>query len=290
MTNWAFIFTRRWAGYLTLTIIVAIVCCCLGAWQLGRRNEALTEKARVEANFHAQPVPLTDALSQRDTFDESQKWSQVSLTGSYLTHEQLLVRNRPMNGMPGFEVLTPFLLKDGSVFIVDRGWLPTGSQQDTPDNIPSPPTGEVTVIARLKAGEPTLPGRSSVGSNQIATIELHSIAQQIGQPSYTGAYGLMVTETPSSYERPHATPKPAIDEGPHLSYAFQWFVFALLAFLGLGYAIQQEYRAINAHKPEEHQRAQQRAHRRAQKPLNDSQVEDRILDALQNYDKEINSA
>ena len=43
------------------------------------------------------------------------------LTGRYLLDEQVLVRNRPLNGQPGFEVLNPLLLDDGTVFVVDRG-------------------------------------------------------------------------------------------------------------------------------------------------------------------------
>src|SRR5699024_3730376 len=42
----------------------------------------------------------------------------------------------------------------------------------------------------------------------------------------TGAYGELVSEEPSA-ERPAALPSPDTSLGPHLSYAFQWWVFAL---------------------------------------------------------------
>lgn len=275
--GWKFAFTRRWAGYLALTILFAAVCSGLGVWQLARRAEALAEIAKVDTNFDATPVPIADALPTLESFEEAQKWLPVEVTGTYLTDEQLLVRNRPLNISPGFEVLTPLRLTDGSVFIVDRGWVPTGQNQDAPDVVPQAPSGQITVVARLKAGEPTLAGRTASG-NQIATIDLTDVAKRVGEPAYTGAYGLMASEDPAPAERPVAVTRPVRDEGPHLSYAFQWFVFGLLAFIGLGWAIRQEYRTVNADDPDERERAAERERRRAARPRSDAQVEDELLD------------
>ncbi|TFC79491.1 SURF1 family protein [Cryobacterium cheniae] len=277
MIGWRFAFTRRWAGYLALTILFAAVCSGLGLWQLARRADALTEMSKVETNYAADPVPLADALPGLESFSESQKWLPVVMTGTYLTDDELIVRNRPLQINPGFEVLTPLLLADGSVFIVNRGWLPTGQTADAPASVPAAPSGEVTVVARLKAGEPLLPGRSATG-NQIATINLDDVAGRLGLPTYTGAYGLMATEDPAPDERPVAVTRPVKDEGPHLSYAFQWFVFALMGFVGLGWAIRQEYRTVNFDDPQERVRAAERARRQAAKPRSDSEIEDELID------------
>jgi len=276
--EWKFALTRRWAGYLALTILFAVVCSGLGVWQLARRAEALVEVAKIDANFDSAPMPVADALPRLDSFAESQKWLPVSMTGTYLVEDELLVRNRPLNISPGFEVLTPLRLNDGTVFIVDRGWLPTGSEQDAPDVVPAPPTGQVTVVVRLKAGEPTLNNRTASG-NQIATINLPDVAGRVGLPTFTSAYGLLDSENPSPVEeRPTAVVKPIRDEGPHLSYAFQWFVFGLMAFVGLGWALREEYRTVNAAEPAERERADERARRRAAKPRNDAEIEDDLLD------------
>lgn len=277
MTGWRFLLSRQWAGYLALTIVFAVVCSGLGMWQLARRAEARAEIGRVDANFDADPVPLTAALPELDSFEEAQKWLPVEVTGTYLVDAELLVRNRTFNITPGFEVLTPLLLADGDVFIVDRGWVPTGEDQDAPDSVPAAPAGEVTVVARLKQGEPVLAGRSATG-NQIATINLPAIAERLGTDTYTGAYGLMKTENPATAERPAAAPRPVRDEGPHLSYAFQWFVFALMGFVGLGWAARQEYRTRNADVPEEQVRAAERARRKAAKPQSDAEIEDDLID------------
>lgn len=276
--GWKFAFSRRWAGYLVLAMLFAAACAGLGLWQVARREEALAEIARVEKNFDAAPVPIEDALPRLTSFRESQKWMPVELTGTYLAADQLLVRNRPLNANPGFEVLTPLQLTDGSIFVVDRGWVPTGENQDAPDSVPAAPTGQVRVVARLKAGEPSLPGRSASG-NQIATIHLQDIASRLHTPTYTGAYGLMASEDPAPATRPVAVARPIEDEGPHLSYAFQWFVFGVMSFFGLGWAIRQEFRSVNADDPEEQERAAERAKRRAARPRDDAEVEDELLDS-----------
>ncbi len=278
MSNWGFAFSRRWLGYLALVIVFAIACTLLSMWQLARRDEARIEIDRVETNWDATPRQLPQVLWSRNEFDEDDTWTPVTATGRYLVDEQFLVRGRPFNGLPGFEQLVPLQLDDGSVFIVNRGWLQVGNAQDTPDFIPEPPSGEVTVVARLKPGEPIVAGRSAP-DGQIATINLPQLAEQLGLPTYTAAYGLLESEDPASTALPAAAARPVADEGPHLSYAFQWLVFGVMAFIGLAWAVRQEYRFRNEDDPEEQARAADRAKRQAAKPRSDSEVEDELLDA-----------
>jgi len=277
MRGWTFTLSRRWLGYLALVVAFAIACVCLSLWQLARRDEARQEITRVEQNWDARARPIDEVLPELDSFDSDDKWVRVSLTGRYLTEDELLARGRPLDGNPGFEQLVPFLLEDGTVFVVDRGWLPVGNEQDAPDTDPVPPQGLVTVVVRLKAGEPTVAGRSAP-EGQIATVHLPTIAELVDAPTYTGAYGLLDTEEPTA-NRPKAFPKPVADEGPHLSYAFQWIVFGIMAFIGLGWAIRQEYRIRNADDPEERERAELRRKKAAAKPKSDAQIEDELLDA-----------
>lgn len=279
MHRWRFALERRWFGYLAVAILFAIACYFLSQWQFARRDETLAEVAKVEQNYDAAPQPLTAVMTDMDSFDEDQEWSPVEMTGTYLTEDQLLVRSRPYGGRPGFEVLTPLRLDDGSIFIVDRGWVPTGEEQDSPDFVPEAPSGTVTVTARLKPGEPNLPGRSAP-AGQVSTINLPTVAGLVGGSVYTGAYGLLDSEDPLPADtRPFAAIKPDVDEGPHLSYAFQWLVFALFGFFGLGYALRTEYRHLNADDPEEMARAEERERKARLRPRSDDEIEDSILDA-----------
>ena len=277
MKNWRFAFSRRWFGYLALAIVFAAVCVGLSKWQVDRTNEANAANQLVDNNYHSVPRPIGEVLPTLESFSASQEWKQVKLTGRYLMSDQLLVRNRTFNGEPGFEVLTPLLLDDGEVFVVDRGYVPTGNDQDRPDSVPSPQKGTVTVVVRLQASEPAI-GDRTAPRGEIPTIHLPAVAHLLGKPTYTGAYGLMVSESPSAATRPTAMPEPVLDEGLHISYAIQWVIFAIIAFFGFGYAIRQEYRMRNADDPDEQERAEERARRKAERPLTDAEIEDEILE------------
>src|ERR1700694_4621061 len=100
MSNWSFAFSRRWLGYVAFAIVFAIACGGLSAWQLARSKEAALANALVAANFNSRPVALAQALPSPASFNNNQEWTRVTATGTYLRSDELLVRNRPLNG-PG---------------------------------------------------------------------------------------------------------------------------------------------------------------------------------------------
>lgn len=277
ITNWRFAFSRRWLGYLALVVVFAVACAGLAVWQIARREEARQQIARVEQNWNASARPLAELLPQLDAFNPDDTWTRVELTGRYLTDAELLVRGRPLDSRAGFEQLVPFQLVDGTIFIVDRGWIAAGNERDVPDTVPAPPTGTVSLVVRLKQGEPTIAGRSAP-AGQVATINLPTIAELMDAPTYTGAYGLLDSEDPTGEQAVGVT-KPIADEGPHLSYAFQWLLFGIMSFIGLGWAVRQEYRIRNADDPAERERAEARRQKAAARPKSDAEVEDELLDA-----------
>ncbi|CAN5196105.1 hypothetical protein BH11ACT2_BH11ACT2_00180 [soil metagenome] len=281
MKNWHFAFSRRWFGYLAMAIVFAIACVLLSNWQFARKAETKAANDLINTNYARDPQPIADVLPQLDTWKPSIEWTPVTATGTYDVAHQLLVRNRSYNGSPGFEVLTPLRLANGTLFIVDRGWVSIGDKQDRPDSVPAPASGEVTVVARIRESEPELAGRTAP-RGEVPTIDLADIEKTLGQATYTGAYGLMDHETPAAAgARPVAAIKPQLDEGLHLSYALQWIFFALLGFFGLGYALRQEFRLLNADDPQERVRAARREVKAAAKPRSDSEIEDELLDSLQ---------
>jgi len=279
VSEWSFLRSPRWAGYLALVIVFAVACCALGTWQLNRRAEALAEVARIDANYDADAVPLAEALPDPAAFDVDQRWQVVALSGEYLVDDEVVVRNRPFEGSSGFEVITPFRLDDGTVFMVDRGWIAQASD-GRPSEYAAPPTGHVQVEARLKAGEERIAGRTSTGI-EFATIDLDELADRVGEASYTGAYGVLVQTGADADEPPLPAARPVRDEGPHLSYALQWFVFALLGFVGLVWAANQERRGLaeasgTVHETGTPARAQRRPRR--EKSDADADLEDEVLD------------
>jgi len=263
---------RRWGAYLALVIVFAIACGLLSWWQWERRAETISQGDLVTENYEAAPVSVSSLLPALNSWRAGEEWRPVELRGHYLRDEQLLARNRPYNANPGFEVLVPFQLDDGTVFLVDRGWLSIGDTQDRPDVIPAPPSGDVMVVARLQQSEPVLPGRTAP-RGQVASINVPTVAKLVGSAKmYTGAYGLLDSETPATATRPRAVEEPVPDEGPHLSYAIQWIAFGVLAFFGLFWAFRRE-RRISALPSEEQAAARVPRLRNA-----DTDAEDAILD------------
>ncbi|MGQ3384912.1 SURF1 family cytochrome oxidase biogenesis protein [Glutamicibacter sp. TV12E] len=239
-----FLASTRWVGWLILVAIFATACVSLGNWQANRREQVLTGIERVNRNYFADPVSGGQALEKFNQLPEEKTWMTAKLTGSYLPGDTLIVRNRIKAGRPGYEVLVPFKTTQGEVVIIDRGYLPIGDEQSGhPDSIPAPPSGEVTVLARLKPGEVRLDRGAPEG--QIASIQLEDYAQQVDYGIAQGAYGIMYQEDPAPSVTPQPLDAPDMDEGPHLSYEFQWYAFGVLAFVGFWYAARQQ-KKLNA--------------------------------------------
>ena len=269
----------RWHRYLALAIAFAIGCALLSWWQFARREESAASTALITRNASAPAAPLDDLLPSLGAYRADQEWRTVEVRGTYLVREQLLVRNRvDPDGDPGFEVLTPFRLEDGRVFVLDRGWVSVGTKQDRPDSVPAPPSGTVTVEARLQGDEGPLAGRTAP-EGEIPSVDLKAVAADVGAPTYTGAYGQVRSESPAA---PAGTPQriqpqPAdtgVDEGTHLSYAIQWIIFALLGFAALAWSIRRDLRDAG---DEVILAADERAaQRRAKRAPSDEAVEDAL--------------
>ena len=150
-----FLFSSKWLGYLLLAAIFASACVFLGRWQMDRRAETLAEIDRVVTNYSATPIPFSDAREQFNQLDPAMEWTQVELRGTYLTDGQRVVRNRPLNGQPGYEVVVPFRLASGETVVIDRGWLPIGNKNPgAPDSVPEPPGVHRPCRLRRAAGVP----------------------------------------------------------------------------------------------------------------------------------------
>lgn len=277
----------RWAIYIALAVVFAIACAFLSHWQFSRNEERSAQLALVEANYDAEPVPLDELIPAGGEFSAGDQWRPVALVGEYLADEQLLARNRPHGGTAAYEVLVPFRLDDGRVLVIDRGWVPPGDDQPAPEAVPEPPDGRVTVIARLKPGEPLPASGRSAPEGQVPTINLPFIAESssagTARAIELGAYGVMVSEDPAPATAPQPLEDPSADPGPHLSYAIQWILFAIMGFVFITYVIRTErrHRREDAEDAEDAQDEAGPARTRAASARRDRDAEDEdaLLDA-----------
>lgn len=223
---------RELAALLAIAVVFAIACVFLGRWQYHRFQSKYDADHLVGRNYRAAPVALDRLLPAGGALPGSAVWRSVSVSGSYDGSGQVLVRNRPLDGAYGYEVLVPFVpAGGGAALLVDRGWVPNGQTSDAPDQVPAPPSGVVTVTAHLLPTEPAKAGTLPAG--QVASIDLARIATAGGR-TLLPAYGVLARESPAPATAPTRLPEP--DDGGYwgvnLSYAFQWGLFGIagLAF------------------------------------------------------------
>ena len=229
---------RGWALGLVGVLAFSLGCLGLGQWQFGRHQDKTLRNQRIDANYSATPVALSQVLAGPAVpLPLDRLWQPVLLQGRYLAGDTVLVRNRPLHGSFGYEVLVPLQLTDGSTVVVDRGWIPNGAVGSAPDSVPQAPPGPVQVVVRLRAGEPNLerapiPGQSS-------SIDLTELSHRFALPLYQ-AYGVLAQESPAASPAPELLPHPDEDLGPHLAYAVQWWAFAVAGPVLFGRALDRE--------------------------------------------------
>lgn len=231
----------RWLGYFALAVVFAVITSLFGLWQWDRREQAVAEIDRVATNYDLASVPFGDILPAGVSWNDDFRWRSVVIEGRYRSEDTTLVRTRPRIGQVGFEVLIPFDTVDGQVILVNRGWVPSGESDDVPDLVPQAPVGVVSVTGRLFPSEPLIAGRSAP-EGQIATIHLDTLAQTLDSALEQRAYVALVEEEPAVSPTPLLLDRPVADEGPHLSYTFQWFLFGILGFIAWGYLLREDLR------------------------------------------------
>lgn len=192
--------------------------------------------------MNQQPEPLSKVLpaSAASTSEQvkAADYAPVYVSGVYRTDEQVLVNNRTNNGSPGYWVVTPLVLSDGTAVAVNRGWIPFSYTEDGSWDEFAPPAGTVLVQGLLRQsqvretdGLVSSPKDPEIGTlRTLARLDVGRLAQQIDERLLPGYISLRVQD-PAQNDLPVPVPLPELSEGPHLGYAIQWFAFSLLTII-----------------------------------------------------------
>jgi len=198
----------------------------LGIWQLSRLHQRRAANIATIAARSAPPVHVTAGSAGADTLGEH----YVVAEGRYDHAHEILLRGEVLQGAPGVEVVTPLLLADGGpAVLVNRGFLPApDAVSAVTDGTQEPGPRAVRGLALpldTAAGEPVEHG----GRTTWRRLDIGALRQQLPYPLLP----IYILQAPdSSLTRfPRRLDAPPVDEGPHLSYAIQWFLFAGLAAL-----------------------------------------------------------
>jgi surfeit locus 1 family protein len=206
----------------------------LGQWQLGRASQKETLQASLDQKSQVAPLgnaqlaglavlhpPALAALSDR----------RVDITGLWLAAQTVYLDNRPMNGRPGFWVMTPLQLSGtDKVVLVQRGWI----ARDFVDRSRLAPVEtsaqEVRLQGRMAPAPAKLYAFKGADTGLIRqNLDIGVLAAETGLPLLP----VLVLQTgPASegLQREWAAPNTGIDK--HHGYAFQWFGLSALV-LGL---------------------------------------------------------
>jgi surfeit locus 1 family protein len=225
-------FRGRW---LWATIGVALLCALfltLGTWQLQRLEQKRAANALILARM--QEPPLT--LSGQALDPEQANLRRARVRGTYDYSQEIVLRNRTLNEIPGVHVLVPLRLtgSDAAV-LVDRGWIPYEMADPAQRARFHDAEGEVEVSGILQQSQKR-PGSIAPADLPLGPerprldawhrVDIPRIQEQIPYPLLP--LYLEEDQAPGEPIRrfPRAEPELALSEGGHLGYAIQWFAFA----------------------------------------------------------------
>lgn len=224
---------QRIATALAL-LAASVVCALLGVWQWHRHVDRSAQVALITANLHADAVPITDLLGDglEQPLVAEDVWRPVQVQGTWVADSGVQLRNRPVAGANASHALALFRITtdDGAahLLVVDRGWWRQTDQ--VPAGALEVPDGETTLVLRLRAAE--LPDDRTDPPGEVYRIVPDQVLAQGAADTdpasgelLSSAYGALASPAPA--EPLQALPDPDTSLRSHLSYAFQWWFFAL---------------------------------------------------------------
>ena len=243
-----FLATPRWiAGFLVLLLAAAIMV-RLGFWQWDRGVQKSAANDRVAAARSMDPAPAASLIpaSPDQRPDAADEWSQVTVTGTYDPAGTVLIRQRSFAEGVGFEIVVPLTGDDGATYLVDRGYALAGGGAAQAPQVPAAPAGEVTVTGIVKlpyAADDDATRVEMVGPyRSVRALDPAVLSDDLGVP-LAGGYIIVSDEQTadsSAIADIPRIPSPELDDGPHLSYAVQWWIFAVMTLFVFGYLARRE--------------------------------------------------
>jgi surfeit locus 1 family protein len=222
---------------VVIAVLVAATCVNLGLWQLRRLDERRALNAEILDRRSDSPLPIEDVARTAAV----EPYRPATARGRYDVEHEVLVFGRTLDGEAGHHVVTPLLLPGGGAILVVRGWVPF-AMQAAPVRAAAPPANEVRVEGSLAPDE----GDGTVAPDAdaiVRVLDVEGIASSLPYDVFPLPLQLAEQTPPQPGSLPIPVPVPELSEGPHLSYAIQWFSFALVALIGCAILVLRDRRA-----------------------------------------------
>jgi surfeit locus 1 family protein len=218
-------------------LMMAALCVRLGLWQLDRLEQRRARNDAIRAAQTRPPLVLDSAAFAAASADPAgYDWRPAEAAGRWHHAGDLLLRGRAREGRPGVHLVSPLVLADGRVVMVDRGWVPAPDAASADaDEYREPGSVRVSGVLRAMTADADggLPAAGRAGADSSwRRVDLGAARRR----SPGEVLPLYLQRLPSSTDPaspPLAAPLPELSEGNHLSYAVQWFSFATIAVVGL---------------------------------------------------------
>lgn len=223
----------RWILSHVLVLLLILVLLSLGFWQLRRLDEKQAANDLVEQRAEEEIVPVEDLVGSTDPLDvgDGVRFRPVSASGEYVVDDTVLVRGRSHDGSPGFWVLTPLDLGEDGAVVVNRGWIPFLEETDGTDVQWDTPAGRVDIEG---LADQSLSGPQPAGDAQVTVrrADLDWYREYVDYDVFPVLIQLLEQDPAQVGDLPIPLDPPELDEGSHLGYAVQWFIFAGIAIVG----------------------------------------------------------
>jgi surfeit locus 1 family protein len=201
---------------VVLALLVAATCVRLGLWQIARLHQRQARNAVARAGWGRPPLELG-----WNTSPDSVRNRRVHVRGIYDFDRERIWRPHMLDEAPGVDLVTPLRLTRGVAVLVDRGWVASADAYHVDARAyREPESADVVGLA--------LPAPRSRGDVDPARLKdslpyalLPFVVQQLPDSAAAAPVG-----------RPRRLPPPELTNGPHLSYAIQWFSFAAIVLVG----------------------------------------------------------
>lgn len=222
----------------------------LGLWQVERRAWKLDLIAKVEQRVHAPPVAAPGRGQWPQVGRATDEYRRVSVTGTLLHDRETLVQATTALG-GGYWVLTPLQRVDGSIVLINRGFVPP-ERRDRTNRGDSAPIGETTITGLLRMPEPggSFLRHNDPAANRWYSRDVQAMAAARGLDPVAVAPFFVDEGTPAGQGMAAATaqswPVPGLTvisfPNSHLTYAITWFALALMVLAAAWYVARDELR------------------------------------------------
>lgn len=221
---------RRIWTFLLLAVLVAAGCIRLGFWQLSRLGERRARNALVQARL-AEPVASLPTLAP----DGTSRLRRARVSGSPDFDHEIILAARSYQGSPGVYLFTPVRVPGSdTAMLVNRGWIyaPDGVSVDL-RGWRETTTSFVGYAELLPIGRGTPDGVLKSKERIARELDYPTVSSLLPYPvSPVYLVATAPDTTKPVAQRVLRLSPPPLDEGPHLSYAIQWFAFAAIALIG----------------------------------------------------------